>query len=285
MLPCLRWIITDASLYRKQSRPYQLFTKRWQNMDLVDIEEWTSPESKTIVVSQIYLDAPYPVEVREFLPVEGDMLEEKWASGGIVKSHKIPRYALANLEKTASMLQNFIESNVGTYIQGTVGTSDQLLWQTYWFAFGHIQNAKVSKSIVEFRARVETNERLQTMMERDLLANAFRFWVACRKTSNPHHIYGQDKLGGELVDDPLSMFHNVVPMPVIMIAQMECIMYTRVLRPTHRKVLAQLNELVKANKREYWLTIYLTMFILLHSCAMISRRDWETARQYNLQVS
>jgi hypothetical protein len=74
-------------------------------------------------------------------------------------------------------------------------------------------------------------------------------------------------------------------MPVIMIAQMECILYTKVLRPVHKKLLDQLSFLVKENKREYWLTIYLTTFILLHSCAMVSRRDWETARQYNLKVS
>jgi uncharacterized membrane protein len=87
------------------------------------------------------------------------------------------------------------------------------------------------------------------------------------------------------VDDPSSVFHGRVPMPVIMIAQMECILYTKVLRPVHKKLLDQLNFLVKENKKEYWLTLYLTIFILLHSCAMISRRDWETARQYNLKVS
>ena len=86
------------------------------------------------------------------------------------------------------------------------------------------------------------------------------------------------------MDDPSSVFHGRVPMPVIMIAQMECILYTKVLRPVHKKLLDQLNFLVKENKKEYWLTIYLTAFILLHSCAMISRRDWETARQYNLKV-
>jgi hypothetical protein len=121
--------------------------------------------------------------------------------------------------------------------------------------------------------------------ERELVLNAFRFWVACRKTSNPEHILGEDKLGGEVVDDPSSVFHGRVPMPVIMIAQMECILYSKVLRPVHKKLLDQLNYLVKENKRQYWLTIYLTMFILLHSCAMISRRDWETARRLGIHVS
>ncbi|KAI0115733.1 hypothetical protein GGR51DRAFT_546078 [Nemania sp. FL0031] len=240
-LPCLRWIITDCSLFREQSMPYQLFSKRWQNMDLVDITTWSSEETKTIVISQIFLDAPYAVEVKEFEPVEGDMLEERWTSGSLVKSHRIPRYALSDMKKTALMLERFIDANIVTYIIGA--TTD----------------------------------------ERQLLQDAFRLWVGCRKTSNPHHIYGENKLGADVVDDPTSMFYNVVPMPVIMIAQMECIMYTRVLRPMTKRVLRMLNDLVRRNKKRYWMTIYLTIFILLHSNSMITRRDWETARQYNLQ--
>src|SRR4051812_7988844 len=60
-LPCLRWIITDSSLYREQNMPYQMFSQRWKSMDLVDIQDWVSSETKTIVLSQIYLDAPYTV--------------------------------------------------------------------------------------------------------------------------------------------------------------------------------------------------------------------------------
>lgn len=92
----------------------------------------------------MYLDAPYPVRVREFLPVDGDLLEESYTSDGIVKRHPVPRYALVSMKETAWMLQNFIDRNVGTFIEGTVGESDQLIWSTYQFAFAHIQKAKVS---------------------------------------------------------------------------------------------------------------------------------------------
>jgi hypothetical protein len=109
--------------------------------------------------------------------------------------------------------------------------------------------------------------------------------VACRKTSNPHRIYGTDKLGAPTVRDPGSLFNNVVPMPVIMIAQMELIMYTRVLRPASKRVLDSLKSLVLDQKPCYWYTIYLCCFMLLHSCAMQTKRDEETGRQYNLKVS
>ncbi len=69
-----------------------------------------------------------------------------------------------------------------------------------------------------------------------------------------------------------------------MVAQFECIHYTTFLRPWSKAVLKQLNDLVLAKKREYWLTIYYAMFVLLHSCSMITRRDEETARQYAMKT-
>lgn len=116
------------------------------------------------------------------------------------------------------------------------------------------------------------------------MRNAFRLWVACRKTSNSEHIVGSDKLGCQPVEDPNSQHHNLVPVPKIMISQMECIMYSRVLRPISRKVVRDLNELVRRNKPHYWLTIYLTSFLLLHSCSMLTKRDHETALRYDLKV-
>lgn len=112
-------------------------------MELVDIQTWASTQVKRVVLSQIYLDAPYELEVREFEPVDGDMLEEQWTtSTGLVK-HQIPRYALADMHKSAVVLQAFIRNSIAIYINGTVGNSDELLWYTYHFAFKHVQHAKV----------------------------------------------------------------------------------------------------------------------------------------------
>ena len=78
-----------------------------------------------------------------------------------------------------------------------------------------------------------------------LLRPLGRMW----ENQQSSYISGDDKLGGEKVDDPSSPFLECIPMPVIMIAHMECIMYTKVLRPMRRKVLDSLNDLVKDNKR------------------------------------
>lgn len=111
-----------------------------------------------------------------------------------------------------------------------------------------------------------------------------RVWVACRKISNPEHLCGSEKLGADAVHDPGSPFHGVVPMPVIMIAQMELIMFSKILRPVSKRLLDTLQTLIVERKHCYWYTIYLCCFILFHSCATLTKRDEETARQYNLKV-
>lgn len=41
---------------------------------------------------------------------------------------------------------------------------------------------------------------------------------------------------------------------------------------------------MKKKTHEVWLTVYLALFVLLHSCAMLTRRDWEYARQMNFKT-
>ncbi|KAK3349052.1 hypothetical protein B0T25DRAFT_458000 [Lasiosphaeria hispida] len=264
-MPCYRYIVTDASLYREQREPWQLYSRRWKSMDLVDIpaSDWASSEIRRIVVSPNHLDAPFEFSVREFIPVEGDMLEEQWMTATGKQRVAIPRYALADMNQTAKDMKHYVERNVWKFIGVTVGGLDQLLFETYTRAFRYIG---------------ETN----TAEEHDLLSNTFRLWVTCRLISNPVHICGEDKLGGHAIYSPDSLHNGKVPMPMVMTAQFECINYTTFLRPLSKAVLKQLNELVLAKKREYWLTIYFSMFILLHSCAMMTKRDAETAAQYDM---
>lgn len=116
------------------------------------------------------------------------------------------------------------------------------------------------------------------------MSNVFRLWVVCRLTSNPIFICGPETLGGTPITDSNSKYFGRVPMPKIMTAQFECIEYTNFLRPWSKAVLKQLNDMVLAKKREYWFTIYLAMFVLLHSCSMVTRRDKETAGKWGMRV-
>ena len=131
--------------------PFQLFSRRWQSMKLVDITDWASDEIRTIEVTQTFLHAPLKLEVKKFVPVEGDLITEVWTDeNGVVKTHDIPPYALADMEKTAGTIEKFVDDNMITYIFGAIGLLDTLLWDTYIMAFKHSQNARVSPQHVGF---------------------------------------------------------------------------------------------------------------------------------------
>jgi len=113
-------------------------------MDLVDITEWASEEIKTIELTQVFLHAPFQLEVRQFVPKEGDMLSELWQDGEMTHTHPIPPYAMVSLRKTTDMYREFIDRNIGTYIYGAVHPLDDFFFRTYVQAFKHRLETKVS---------------------------------------------------------------------------------------------------------------------------------------------
>jgi hypothetical protein len=112
-------------------------------MDIQNITEWASPEIKTIEVSPL-VGRTYKVEVREFIPTEGDMLDEFWSDGGVVKAHRMPPYALVNLDEAANARKQFVYNNFGSYIRAMVDKTEPLIWNTYVMAFKYSREAPVS---------------------------------------------------------------------------------------------------------------------------------------------
>lgn len=106
----------------------------------------------------------------------------------------------------------------------------------------------------------------------------------CQVTSNFEHIVGDDKLGVSPVDDQDSPYYGSVPPCGVMSAQLECIYYTKFVRPLSKKVPWSLMTLIDRKKPGDWYTIHLVLFMMLHSCSMTSRRDMEYAATLNLPV-
>ena len=118
-------------------------------MDLLDISVWASNRVRTIEVSPVFADAPFRLKVREFVPLEGDLIEEVWSDEkGMIRTHDIPPYAIANMEESARSFEEYVDRAISKYIIAAVGNLDSLLWSTYRMAFKHSTEAKVSQRIV-----------------------------------------------------------------------------------------------------------------------------------------
>ena len=73
--------------------------------------------------------------------------------------------------------------------------------------------------------------------------------------------------------------------PPVMSAQIELITTVMVLRPLKQAILQRLQALIQSNRTKAWFTIYLCMFMLLHSCALLTNYQNKQARKYGLKVS
>lgn len=99
------------------------------------------------------------------------------------------------------------------------------------------------------------------------------------------HICGSETLGMKKIDfGPNSTSTNKILLPPVYSAQMEIIFVTMILQPTKKDILDRLKVLVGENNRRSWLAIYLCIFLLLHSCALLVARDRERAKMQGDQV-
>lgn len=147
-MPCLRYWISDASLYREQKAPWSQWTLRWGSMDILDIEDWASATTITASVTNGVENASYQLELRQFLPKHGDMTYQTWTDHlGAPKYYPIPLYAIANMRSAATELRRYVNSNIANYLTGFVGRSDPLFWSTFYWAFRWSQDAAVSVGV------------------------------------------------------------------------------------------------------------------------------------------
>lgn len=130
-----------------------------------------------------------------------------------------------------------------------------------------------------------TCSSIQSERERHLLRCVFRLWCASRMESRSDRICSNETLGMKPGNyGPACSNSGIILVPPVLSAQMEIIMTATILQPMRTEVLKQLKHLIEKNQRCSWFTIYLCMFILLHSCALLSAGDEKKARKQGFEV-
>ncbi|KAL8847887.1 MAG: hypothetical protein Q9221_007098 [Calogaya cf. arnoldii] len=256
--------IVDAILFRDQKAPNVFYSRRWNSMEIQDITDWASENRKLIELSHGFGNAKYKLQLREFVPTDGDTLFEAWSDGPVLKKHFIPPFAIEDMNVTAKEIGRYVDSSIVECAIKIVGDADSLIWDTYQMAIKHMLQASRED-------------------HRGFLRNLLRLWLTSRMTSMAENICSNEKVG-TVVDDPSSPYFGTVPVAPVICAQLEVITFSTLQRPLMNNVLRQLQTLIAANDRRNWFTIYLGLFILLHSCSLTSRRDEEYARQMLMQT-
>jgi len=143
-LPCVRYKLADVRLFREGSfATGHEWSHRFSGKKMQNITAWASPEIKTIYVTQDYGGAAIAFNVREFKPVEGDMLHRQWADGDVIKKVPIPNYAVVDMATALQSHKDHIVGDGAKYFTSALKKDDKLVWDTYDTAFRYSNEAKV----------------------------------------------------------------------------------------------------------------------------------------------
>jgi hypothetical protein len=262
---------------------------------MVEIDEWRSTEVKVITVTQDVLGgSTFDIPCREFIPVEGDSLQRTWKKNGVTQYYPRAPFAIANMKETGKAVQHFVASNVGSSVKHYINVkNDKLLRTTYAMAYAMVFRPHRFTEVSLMRLllyvgmplKASLTMILQNEDARSMLREVFQLWVAIRMESQSERICGKETLGMEpqFFDAECNTYgtNSITPM---MSAQIELITTTRNLQPLKQSVLRRLQRLISANQFRNWFPVYLCLFILLHSCSILTLDENRAARKYGLQV-
>ena len=267
-LSCLRWKITDVSLFKPGQVKGHEWTNRWKDSVVDDIGNWASSEMRTIHVTEGYTGQAVKLLVRRFLPQDGDKLERSWVSAGVKKSVVIPPYAIVDMEAAKAAFDNYIKNGLVDCCKRLLGPKEKLLWLTYGQA-------------IKMMSASSTPEP-----ERQLLVRTLDLWMSVRLTTKSFEIVGDETLGmsRDLIDDHDNPLHGRIPLPPVMGAQIDSVLIHQIQHQLRKDVLEKLQKMTHEKRQETWLTTYIVTFILLHNLALITKHDSDYARKHGIKV-
>jgi hypothetical protein len=132
ILPCVRYKITEIRLFKPGPLPGTTWTERWLDKKLTDISDWNSSNTRNILTTEDFSSVPLELEVREFVPQKGDVVERHWhTDSGLRKSVKIPCYAIADMNKAQKAYVDYINKGGAEFFEGCLRDKNRLLRKTY----------------------------------------------------------------------------------------------------------------------------------------------------------
>jgi len=104
--------------------------------------------------------------------------------------------------------------------------------------------------------------------------------------SRSEYIIGDECLGMEpQLDDQNYHNYGKYLVPPVLSAQIELMATSTLLHPFRKEVLCVLQDFMINKKKPCWFSIFLSLFILLHSCAMLTEFERRLAVKWGHEVS
>ncbi|KAI2625592.1 hypothetical protein GGR54DRAFT_653979 [Hypoxylon sp. NC1633] len=175
--------------------------------------------------------------------------------------YSIP-WAIANLDEAIQAVNDFVDESTLPYIDFLIDDSRRIVSTVFnearRLAYGQNSNVVVRQTL--------------------------RLWVAARFLEGGWRCAGEDMLGADKMSPSWRSKDNIALPPYIDF-QFASIITEKILGPLSRDVLKSLEKLVLKNQAKNWFTIFLVVFILMHSYELILQHEvaFTTRRKYPLK--
>lgn len=136
---------------------------RWWGKTLQNITAWEPGYDRVIEISQGH-GPSISVRVKKFIPEPDDQLAYRWLPNGVARPYgfanieqpgsvqlAMPPYAIANIGEAASAFRKYIDSNVLTYLNLVLDTSEPISFRTFHMAYRYAQTHSVSNFLIRMR--------------------------------------------------------------------------------------------------------------------------------------
>jgi hypothetical protein len=146
-IPCVRFKLTSIMIYRAGG--LQL-TQRFTHTEVKDVTSFGPPIEMKMSLG--LCREPVTLNICEFAPKQGDVLDRKFASGGDTKFMKIPPFCLEDVEKTAKYFAQYILANSLDGLEEAGKEEPDIVKKTLAMIRRHCQELPVSDSSVQFHS-------------------------------------------------------------------------------------------------------------------------------------
>ncbi|RFN54766.1 hypothetical protein FIE12Z_940 [Fusarium flagelliforme] len=279
-VPCLRLRIIEIVLYRSGGLN---LTQRWKGIEMRDIPERVAMPSITIEVSQDLCKKPIRLKVVQFIPQDGDVTARYWTEcfmgQATLKKKELATYCLESIFSAAGSVRKYtVENAIPAFVhmiqkETKSGCESDPIRRTYYTAVGRYMALNREK-------RSGNTLSSDDNREAEILGNLFLLWCAIQHTVGSLYIQGDETLGmmPETQDKSYPLYGKIAA-PRMLVAQFDNLVYNAVLETYREKLLRDLDWLFSQDKRRWWFTIYVIVFILLREVSRMTADRYRHARE------
>lgn len=132
-LPCIRMRLVEIKLL-PEPHGYERIL-RWTEKRLKNISNWASDQTRTIYAAEGFSAVSMDLEVRQFVPIAGDVLDRHWfLPSGIRMSLAFPNYAIAYMDPARRAYYEYINRFPLESLERWLKHKHKLLVATYTVA-------------------------------------------------------------------------------------------------------------------------------------------------------